>query len=73
MSKRKKQESIGERYYEAADYQRRDDTSQGLATTHEQVTDTLTEGTYDAQIDQVDKDGRLVSHEGKSITRKRKK
>ncbi|UOQ94300.1 YozQ family protein [Halobacillus shinanisalinarum] len=74
MSKhKKKQEAISDRDYEPADYDRNDSTSQGLATTHEQVSDTLTEGTYDAKIDQVDKDGGLISHKGESINRKRKK
>ncbi|WP_163526783.1 YozQ family protein [Halobacillus ihumii] len=66
----KKSKSIGDRRYESADYERRDDTSQGLATTHEQVSDTLTEGTHDAKIDQVDENGRLVSHKGKDISNK---
>ncbi|MFD2922677.1 YozQ family protein [Halobacillus naozhouensis] len=73
MSKQnKKYETIGDRRYESADYERRDDISQGLATTHEQASDTLTEGTYDAQVDQVDQDGRLVSHKGKHLSNKEK-
>ncbi|MFC7064048.1 YozQ family protein [Halobacillus seohaensis] len=69
MSKNK-DKTIGDRQYSPADYNRNDDTSEGLATTHEQVSDTLTEGTYDAKIDKVDKDGNLISHDGEEITKK---
>ncbi|MFG6148100.1 YozQ family protein [Halobacillus sp. B23F22_1] len=68
---KEERKSIGDRKYEAADYQREDETSKGLATTHEQVSDTLTEGTYDAEVDQVDKDGHLVSHKGKELNKRK--
>ncbi|MFP7494471.1 YozQ family protein [Terribacillus saccharophilus] len=41
----------------------------GISDTHEQVTDTLTEGTVDGKIDNVDKDGSLKNEEGKDIPR----
>ncbi|SDO23035.1 YozQ family protein [Halobacillus aidingensis] len=47
--------------------------SQGLATTHEQVSDTLTEGTYDAKIDEVDENGQLISHKGEDIKKGKKR
>ncbi|WP_409253977.1 YozQ family protein [Bacillus sp. SCS-153A] len=42
------------RTYEAADYNKNDELSQGLAMTHEQASDSLTEGTIDGKIDKVD-------------------
>ncbi|WP_406944644.1 YozQ family protein [Halobacillus sp. SY10] len=50
-----------------------DFSSQGLATTHEQVSDTLTEGTYDAKIDEVDENGQLISHKGEDIKKGKKR
>jgi hypothetical protein len=41
------------RTYEAADYKRKDELSQGLAMTHEQASDSLTEGTIDGTIENV--------------------
>ncbi|WP_037986487.1 YozQ family protein [Thalassobacillus devorans] len=54
---------------QSAGYKKEDQFSQGLAITHEQATDTLTEGTIDGQIDQVDEEGKLLSHEGEDLTR----
>ncbi|MCZ0701602.1 hypothetical protein J2T56_000192 [Natronobacillus azotifigens] len=34
----------------------------GIAITHEQISDTFMEGTIDGQIDSVNKDGSLKSH-----------
>ena len=42
------------RTYESDDYQRKDELSQGLAMTHEQASDSLTEGTIDGTIENVD-------------------
>lgn len=67
----KKQQA--ERNYHPSDYQKDDFTSKGLATTHEQVSDTLTEGTYDAKIDEVDENGHLVSHKGQEIQKGKKR
>lgn len=39
----------------------------GREITEEQVSDTLTEGTIDGRIDQVDKEGQLLSHKGKRL------
>lgn len=69
--KKKQQEEI--RNYQPSDYEKNDFTSQGLANTHEQVSDTLTEGTYDAQIDQVDENGQLISHKGEPINKRKKR
>ncbi|MGP4077974.1 YozQ family protein [Halobacillus sp. K22] len=71
MKKKQKTEEIAERSYEPADYEKNDETSQGLAVTHEQVSDTMTEGTIDGNIDEVDQDGNLKSHEGKPLSRQR--
>ncbi|MCA0971708.1 YozQ family protein [Halobacillus litoralis] len=37
--------------------------------TEEQASDSYMEGTIDGKIDQVDKDGNLISHEGEEIPR----
>ncbi|MGP4068926.1 YozQ family protein [Halobacillus sp. B29] len=71
MSKKQKIEQIAERSYESADYEKNDETSRGLSVTHEQVSDTMTEGTIDGNIDQLDKDGNVISHEGKPLSRER--
>lgn len=46
MDKKEKKSSseIAGRYYSPDDYQKNDQVSSGLATTHEQVSDTFTEG-----------------------------
>ncbi|MGM0844757.1 MAG: YozQ family protein [Bacillota bacterium] len=41
------------RTYEVSDYKESDELSKGLAMTHEQVSDSLTEGTIDGKIDHV--------------------
>ncbi|ASF40327.1 hypothetical protein CEH05_14705 [Halobacillus halophilus] len=71
MSKKQKIEEIAERSYEPADYEKNDETSQGLSVTHEQVSDTMTEGTIDGNIDQLDQHGNVISHEGKPLSRER--
>ncbi|MGN7179126.1 hypothetical protein BK139_02780 [Paenibacillus sp. FSL R5-0490] len=45
--------NIAGRYYEAEDYNRNDQLSSGLATTHEQVSDAYMEGQADAVIEDV--------------------
>jgi hypothetical protein len=45
---------IAGRQYEVEDYQRSDTLSAGLALTHEQVSDTYTEGEINAVIDNQD-------------------
>lgn len=42
---------IAGKNYEPSDYEKDDSFSQGLATSHEQVSDTFVEGTIDAKID----------------------
>ncbi|MCP3031332.1 YozQ family protein [Halobacillus sp. A1] len=61
--------TIGDRKYDVQDYERKDSVSKGLAVTHEQVTDTLTEGTYDAKVDE---DGKLKSNEGDNLSFRKK-
>lgn len=41
------------RYFEIEDYDKQDETSAGLAVTHEQVSDDYTEGTIDGTIEDV--------------------
>ncbi|WLR49349.1 YozQ family protein [Halobacillus litoralis] len=53
--------------------QNQESGSQGLAITQEQVSDTLTEGTYDAKIDEVDENGQLISHKGEDIKKGKKR
>lgn len=69
MKRQTKRDNQADRTYQPSDYQKDDQFSQGLAITHEQATDTLTEGTIDGQIDQVDEEGKLVSYEGEKLTR----
>lgn len=45
-------EDVAENTYDPADYQSRSFTDQGLAITHEQVSDDYMEGTNDGKIDQ---------------------
>ncbi|MGF2615913.1 DUF4025 domain-containing protein [Rossellomorea vietnamensis] len=42
------------RTYDVSDYKKSDELSQGLAMTHEQASDSLTEGTIDGKIDNLD-------------------
>ena len=53
------------RVYEPSDYQKKDQTSSGLATTHEQASDTLTEGEIGAVIDDVDGEDLTIGHKQK--------
>ncbi|WP_026584943.1 YozQ family protein [Bacillus sp. J33] len=55
MDKKENKENmnIAGRYYETEDYKRNDQLSSGLATTHEQVSDTYMEGQADAVIEDV--------------------
>ncbi|MGE6612743.1 YozQ family protein [Peribacillus sp. NPDC076916] len=54
-SKQSKNESseIAGRIYDVSDYKREDNLSSGLATTHEQVSDTYAEGEVKAVVDDV--------------------
>ncbi|MFB7642752.1 YozQ family protein [Peribacillus butanolivorans] len=55
-SKESKKDSldIAGRIYDVSDYKRKDTLSSGLATTHEQVSDTYTEGEMQSVVDDVD-------------------
>ncbi|MFD5852393.1 YozQ family protein [Cytobacillus pseudoceanisediminis] len=55
MNKKDKNDGIdiAGRYYETEDYNRNDQLSSGLATTHEQVSDAYMEGQADAVIEDV--------------------
>lgn len=48
------QERLAEKNYDPSDYNKDSQLSFGLAITHEQVSDTLTEGTIDGEIDEVE-------------------
>lgn len=48
-----KSTEIAGRTFQASDYQKNDELSSGLATTHEQVSDTYMEGEIGAVIDDV--------------------
>lgn len=56
MTKKNSEESteIAGRVYQPSDYEKKDQLSSGLATTHEQVSDTLAEG----DIESITKKGR---------------
>ncbi|KHE72285.1 YozQ family protein [Halobacillus sp. BBL2006] len=60
-------EKVAGRTYQYEDNNSTDQGANGLATTHEQATDTLTEGTIDGKIDRVNQDGQLLSHDGEEI------
>jgi hypothetical protein len=47
---------VAGRVYNAKDYRKNDDVSAGFAETHEQASDTMTEGTIDGVIE--NKDGK---------------
>lgn len=44
---------ISEKNYDSSDYKSSSEFESGLAITHEQATDSLTEGTIEAKIDHV--------------------
>jgi Protein of unknown function (DUF4025) len=74
MTKSKKQaqekaNKVAEKQYDPSDYRATSEIDQGTAITHEQVTDTYTEGTIDGNIDNVNKDGSLKNKQGKAIPR----
>ncbi|WP_080848871.1 YozQ family protein [Cytobacillus gottheilii] len=54
MTKKNQQSlELAGRSYRPDDYNKEDQLSSGLAHTHEQVSDTLTEGTIDGKIENV--------------------
>jgi hypothetical protein len=48
-----KSAEVAEKMYEASDYKGSTDLEKGLATTHEQVSDTYVEGTVDGVMEDV--------------------
>jgi hypothetical protein len=56
MDKKQKSQStdLAGRTYDVSDYQKSDELSQGLAMTHEQASDSLTEGTIDGKIENLE-------------------
>ncbi|WP_035532629.1 MULTISPECIES: YozQ family protein [Halobacillus] len=48
-------------------------SADGLAVTREQVSDTLTEGTYDAKIAQQNDEGHMITDDGIEIRKPGKK
>ncbi|MFY0780900.1 YozQ family protein [Peribacillus simplex] len=71
-SKQSKNESseIAGRTYDVSDYKREDTLSSGLATTHEQVSDTYAEGEIKAVIDDVNGKDIEIKKEGSEEERK---
>lgn len=51
--KNESSEKVAGRIFSSEDYQSSDEVSKGLATTHEQATDSLTEGTIDGVMENV--------------------
>ncbi|WCN39547.1 YozQ family protein [Aneurinibacillus uraniidurans] len=50
--------TIGDKQYDVRDYQSNTFVSKGLAATHEQVSDTYTEGTLEAVIESSESEGK---------------
>jgi hypothetical protein len=48
-------ENLAGRYFRPEDYKDSSEMASGLAKTHEQVNDTMTEGTIDGKMDQPEK------------------
>ncbi|MBU9722196.1 MULTISPECIES: YozQ family protein [Bacillaceae] len=61
---------VAEKSYHVFDYTSSNESDKGLAITHEQVSDTFTEGTIDGKIDKLKKNGELANHHGEEIPRK---
>lgn len=53
MTHKEQSNKIAEKNYQSTDYNSKNELDSGLATTHEQVSDTYTEGTLEAKIDNV--------------------
>ncbi|AXN41121.1 YozQ family protein [Peribacillus butanolivorans] len=64
-SKESKKDSldIAGRIYDVSDYKRKDTLSSGLAKTHEQVSDTYTEGEMQSVVDDVGKNIEIKGEE----------
>lgn len=55
---------LANRYYNPEDYKKTDQLSSGLATTHEQVSDSYTEGEIKAVIDDVNGEDIPIERKG---------
>ncbi|MFE8699472.1 YozQ family protein [Cytobacillus sp. FJAT-54145] len=55
---------VANRYYQPEDYKKKDELSSGLATTHEQVSDTWTEGEIQPVIDDVNGEDIPIERKG---------
>jgi Protein of unknown function (DUF4025) len=65
MSKKNQQSSeLAGRSYRPDDYNKKDQLSAGLAHTHEQFSDTFTEGTIDGKIENVNGKDIPLSRDG---------
>lgn len=60
---------VADQMYDRSKYDSNDEADQGIAVTHEQVSDAYMEGTFDAKIDEVNEEGKLNSHKGQKIAR----
>lgn len=66
MEQKENQDSknLAGRYYTPDDYNRKDQISSGLATTHEQVSDSYTEGEIKAVVDDVNGEDIPIERKG---------
>ncbi|MCL7746277.1 YozQ family protein [Halalkalibacter alkaliphilus] len=60
----KSSEGVAENSYQPSDYKSTEEVEQGLAATHEQVSDAYVEGTIDGQIDNYEGQDLDLSNEG---------
>ncbi|MFP7171289.1 YozQ family protein [Terribacillus sp. 7520-G] len=68
-SKQKAANEVAEKMYDAQNHDSSNPVDKGISITHEQVTDTYTEGTVDGKIDNVEKDGSLTNGKDREIPR----
>ncbi|UFT98285.1 YozQ family protein [Radiobacillus kanasensis] len=66
----KESREVARKIYQPEQYTSNNETEQGLAMTHEQASDTLTEGTIDGKIDNVKQNKTLENGQGRDIPRK---
>ncbi|GAB3807997.1 DUF4025 domain-containing protein [Virgibacillus kimchii] len=61
---------VAKKMYDVSYYKSNEAIDQGMAITHEQVSDNYTEGTIDGKIDELNKEGALKTHDGEPLRRK---
>jgi hypothetical protein len=61
--------SVRDNTFDPSDYDSNLKANEGMAITHEQVSDAYMEGTIDGSMDDVSENGELRSHRGKKIKR----